>query len=290
MNYKIHYDKLIFNARNRICDDSVYYEIHHIIPKCLGGDDTENNLIKLTAREHYIAHALLAKLYSGTSFGYKLAAAFNFMCLDSHNGERSLNSKCYELARILFSKNHPTKSEHVRLKISLSLKKYYSSYQYKMDKLSRKPYKVRLRAKQINVLRECECGCKENFECSINSKQRFIVNHSQKILNKDKTLIDRKKCSLKQTLNSMSPQEMANRMANSVGTADPIKRGLSISKSKKGKKTNQNILEIIKYGSMDDVEFERFLLTKSPKVHLRIRNKRQKYYDNKLYYDNYRTV
>lgn len=37
-----------------------YYEIHHIKPKCLGGDDSLSNKIRLTAKEHYEAHRLLA--------------------------------------------------------------------------------------------------------------------------------------------------------------------------------------------------------------------------------------
>jgi len=39
------------------------YEIHHIIPKSLGGADEDYNLIKLTYREHFIAHLILWKLY-----------------------------------------------------------------------------------------------------------------------------------------------------------------------------------------------------------------------------------
>jgi hypothetical protein len=35
-----------------------YYESHHIKPKCLGGKDCKNNLVLLTAKEHYICHLL----------------------------------------------------------------------------------------------------------------------------------------------------------------------------------------------------------------------------------------
>ena len=38
-----------------------YKERHHIIPRCTGGLDEEDNLIDLTAKEHFIAHMLLAK-------------------------------------------------------------------------------------------------------------------------------------------------------------------------------------------------------------------------------------
>lgn len=50
----------ILNNRGRHCVDG-YCEIHHILPRCLGGVDNDNNLISLTAKEHYIAHKLLAE-------------------------------------------------------------------------------------------------------------------------------------------------------------------------------------------------------------------------------------
>jgi hypothetical protein len=37
------------------------FHIHHITPKCDGGDDSKENRVKLTSREHFIAHVLLAK-------------------------------------------------------------------------------------------------------------------------------------------------------------------------------------------------------------------------------------
>jgi len=63
MNYNKIYNKLIEVAHNRTIDG--YSEIHHIIPKCMGGTDISNNLVQLTAREHFIAHLLLARIYGG---------------------------------------------------------------------------------------------------------------------------------------------------------------------------------------------------------------------------------
>jgi len=37
--------------------------MHHIIPRSLGGLNDKINLVNLTAREHYIAHLLLWKIY-----------------------------------------------------------------------------------------------------------------------------------------------------------------------------------------------------------------------------------
>lgn len=70
MDYKKIYDDLINNAKsknrtklNKNDSSFVYYENHHIIPKCLGGLDNECNLVLLTAKEHYIAHKLLVEIY-----------------------------------------------------------------------------------------------------------------------------------------------------------------------------------------------------------------------------------
>jgi len=46
---------------------SEYLERHHIIPKSLGGSNDENNLVNLTAREHYICHQLLVRMVEGVA-------------------------------------------------------------------------------------------------------------------------------------------------------------------------------------------------------------------------------
>lgn len=63
MNYQQIYDELINRSKNRILEDSIYIEVHHIIPKCIGGTDETDNLVKLTAREHFLAHKLLCEIY-----------------------------------------------------------------------------------------------------------------------------------------------------------------------------------------------------------------------------------
>ena len=59
MNYQRIYNEMIQNAKQR--NITGYTETHHILPKSMGGSDDENNLVRLTAREHYIAHWLLTK-------------------------------------------------------------------------------------------------------------------------------------------------------------------------------------------------------------------------------------
>lgn len=63
MNYKKLYDTIITNSINRTKESDVYYERHHIVPKCMKGTDYEDNLVLLTAREHFVVHKLLTKIY-----------------------------------------------------------------------------------------------------------------------------------------------------------------------------------------------------------------------------------
>jgi len=54
MDYKKIHDNIIDMARNRKLEG--YTEKHHIIPKCMNGTNDPNNLVKLTAREHFLIH------------------------------------------------------------------------------------------------------------------------------------------------------------------------------------------------------------------------------------------
>lgn len=71
------YNQIIEDARKRKkLDDSIYTEVHHITPRCLGGTDEDTNLITLTALEHITAHILL---YRGHPNNRKLTIAADCM-------------------------------------------------------------------------------------------------------------------------------------------------------------------------------------------------------------------
>lgn len=64
MNYQKIYDNFISTRTHQ--PEGQYIEVHHIVPRSLGGSDNNSNLIRLTGREHYFAHLLLAKIHGGS--------------------------------------------------------------------------------------------------------------------------------------------------------------------------------------------------------------------------------
>lgn len=124
MNYKQIYEKIIDNATkaNRIKGES-YFELHHITPVSLGGSNDASNLVLLTAREHFICHALLMMMFKSEDVKYvKMALAFNMMCANS-SGQRCLRgSRLYEVARRAMSdkmkKHNPMANPEVANKVA----------------------------------------------------------------------------------------------------------------------------------------------------------------------------
>lgn len=88
MDYLKIYNNLM-QSRKTLQDSNEYCEIHHILPRCLGGTDDSDNLVKLTYREHYVAHWLLTKIYPKEA---KIHYAFLCMIRDPQ-GNRRLTSR-----------------------------------------------------------------------------------------------------------------------------------------------------------------------------------------------------
>ena len=65
------YFAIIENAREN--QEKGYTELHHIIPRCMGGTDHVDNLIRLSARQHFVCHMLLTQM---TSEEYKNKMTF----------------------------------------------------------------------------------------------------------------------------------------------------------------------------------------------------------------------
>jgi hypothetical protein len=80
------YYNIVDSARSRTI--SGYTETHHIIPKSLGGTDANTNLVKLSAREHFICHWLLIKMCQQQSHRNKMIYALYCMRQGSTKHQR----------------------------------------------------------------------------------------------------------------------------------------------------------------------------------------------------------
>jgi len=107
MNYLRIYNEIIDNAKNRN-KLNCYMEKHHIIPKSEGGGDTNDNLVYLTPKEHFIAHKLLYKI-EPTNYNRMLS----FLMMSNRFNIKWGN--LYEDAKIKFSNNHHYKTDRVKL-------------------------------------------------------------------------------------------------------------------------------------------------------------------------------
>jgi len=100
-------------------ENFIYYECHHILPKSMGGSNKQENIVLLTAKEHFVAHHLLYEFCVGLE-EHKMAIAWRRMSTDFRNGKpRYVNARLFDKAKqaaavslsILNSKpNHKLKS------------------------------------------------------------------------------------------------------------------------------------------------------------------------------------
>lgn len=104
MDYKKVYDLIV--QKDRDLQKDIYTERHHIIPRSLGGSNKKDNIIRLTAREHFICHLLLTKIYPEGSIEWiKMFKAFNMMLFrHGSNQQRYINSHWYAYFKENYSK------------------------------------------------------------------------------------------------------------------------------------------------------------------------------------------
>lgn len=140
MNYLRIY-KLIC-VRGQLERNLLYKESHHIMPKCMGGNDISHNLCNLTAKEHYLAHYLLTKIYPDN---IKLLYAFGMMKNVNEFQNRNWNSNQYSKMKNAYSSamkvNNPMFNEEVKLKSMKTRRERYESGELVSRKLSEKEKK-----------------------------------------------------------------------------------------------------------------------------------------------------
>lgn len=95
MDYQKIYNQIIERAKNRQLEG--YKEKHHILPKCLGGSNNKNNIVELTAREHFLCHMLLCEIYPKEN---KLKHAIFLMAI----GKQKIKEKTYVICSRVYER------------------------------------------------------------------------------------------------------------------------------------------------------------------------------------------
>lgn len=129
--YQKIYNSIINRGLTRGLDKSsvdYYVEIHHIIPKCMGGTDDATNLVMLTGREHVICHMLLERIYPDNP---KIVYAIQRISTSSTG--KHLSPRQVEYIRKRFSeiRKDQEKTREMREKISNTLKEYFKDPEVK---------------------------------------------------------------------------------------------------------------------------------------------------------------
>jgi hypothetical protein len=102
--YKQWYTNITERAKNRYLDS--YTESHHIVPRSLGGSDEADNLVNLTAREHFICHWLLVKMTTGQEH-HKMLNALRMMRAEKpgqHRYNTKITARVYESIKQEYAK------------------------------------------------------------------------------------------------------------------------------------------------------------------------------------------
>jgi hypothetical protein len=115
MDYQKVYSQLIAKAQARSKVED-YVERHHVVPKSLGGTDDKSNLVSLTAREHFLAHMLLARIHGGSQW----LAVIRMRGME----KRYVNNRLYAIAKkqqaLAMSRKHKGKTLSLEHKANIA--------------------------------------------------------------------------------------------------------------------------------------------------------------------------
>lgn len=130
MNYEKLYYKIINKALRKELSgqrwkgDGNYYEKHHIKPRSLKGTDCNNNLVLLTAKEHYLCHWLLVKRYKiDTLERKKMLKAWFMMAGIGDTGRPTISMRIYDKYKMELGRYM---SEHNKINNNMIGKHWYT--------------------------------------------------------------------------------------------------------------------------------------------------------------------
>lgn len=214
--YRNIYIRLIIKCQNMTDQElSGYNEKHHILPKCLGGGNEEENLVLMPVRYHIIAHMVLAKAFPEDR-GLQIAVFCMFSLgnserkaeIEKRYSSRLVSEIRAEIAKSTSGENSPNygivRSEEFREKVRQANlgKKANESTKRKMSearrgeknanfgkhlsketkqKISEKNKGRKLTEDQLKIWSECKKGEKNaNFGKHLSDSQKTKISNTVK--------------------------------------------------------------------------------------------------------------
>lgn len=164
MDYKTIYNKLVDTRKklNRKRNDGGVYEIHHIVPKSMGGSNDKDNLILFTPREHFIAHRLLEKITKNTKHHYKMLKAVYMMSQDGATTRHTPKARVYENIRCNYLKRNKLLFGKQVLQGAVSITNLYKYYTHHINE-----YVWRLYSKEFKLPKDLKEGFKNSLKVVI---------------------------------------------------------------------------------------------------------------------------
>lgn len=207
MDWRKVHDSIIFKGKSsgRYRGDGNYYEGHHILPKCLGGKKNKENMVLLTAREHYIVHKLLYELNpNNKSFLYavhRMTHSKNY----KHKRDYRISAREYERLRIacsedtrgeknpMFGKTHSLEAIEKIRSVHLGTKKSEEFCNNRRQYMSgdKNPMLGKTHSEEaVAKMRAANIGKKlsEEHKISIGAKQKGKNNHFYKKKHSEESL------------------------------------------------------------------------------------------------------
>lgn len=259
------YFSIISSAKIRNLRDSIYVEKHHIVPDCFytnrsrkgppgelpGNPNDPDNIVLLTAREHFICHLLLIRMVDGKRKKQMWFSAWSLGNRKMHTNSVNMhhsNSRTYEKLKREFSNQmselHGNKkvSSETRLKISLARtgKKLSEDHKTKIREglIGRKHSdETKDKISKSNLGKHSSKGRKHSEE----TKQKIAKSHKGKIKG-PLSEVTRKKISDATKGRSQSDDHVIQRVASRQNGSYYVNREETIAKMRKSA-ANRSLVE-----------------------------------------------
>lgn len=159
--YSRTYYNLVSKAKSRVLTKDVLTEIHHVIPRSFykmkkgwleGNPDELSNLVKLTYREHYLAHLLLVRMETVEHWpiarSKMICALLRMSSGKSNQRKYRISSRKYEQSKKLMCSRHVSQSTRLKLSEKSKLHRHSDESKKKMSQVQRNSKKFSEQQKQ----------------------------------------------------------------------------------------------------------------------------------------------